>query len=482
MSYNAKSFVLFCCFQLGYFCQAQESILFSNDQYSGINSVVISPTQTFLNPNPWDINLISENIFLQTDYGYISQQSYLGLRNSKIQSASIKKNRTGENTPNVFDFYNKEVGNYHLSNDILGPSFQLKVKIKDKDFAIGMFSRLRTQSSVINVDNYLRFGNQSIVEPELYTLKPLNINFMNWAELGLNVATEIFPDSDYQWIIGGNLKYEIGLDALNMESKTPFQLSRSYKNVGGLAQKSIVASNYDIETSFATNYNFDTNKYEYKQRGKGLGLDFGLSVVDKNEGTKDYNFKASFNLLDFGLVHFVGENHVLNGAPLDLENNPTFKNTKFKSPQQFLQLLSKEIYGDENTSLKGTDFKMGLPTSIHFNVSKNIREHHYINADWIQRIPVFENSLKRSNILNVSYTVQKPVFGYGGSVSLYEYRQLQFGGYVRIGPLILGSENIFPLLFKQKKLHSGDLYIAIKLYPFWDNDLKRHRRANCYTN
>ena len=97
----------------------------------------------------------------------------------------------------------------------------------------------------------------------------------------------------------------------------------------------------------------------------------------------------------------------------------------------------------------------------------------------IQRIPVFENSLKRSNIFNVSYTVQKPVVGYGGSVSLYEYRSLQVGAYLRIGPLILGSENLFPLIFKQKRLHSGDFYIAIKLYPFWDNEMKRHRRENC---
>lgn len=367
-----------------------------------------------------------------------------------------------------------------MSSDVLGPSFQLKIKIKEKDFVMGMFSRLRTQSSALKVDNYLRFGNQALLEPELYRLNPLKVNFMNSNEIGLNIATEIFPYSDYQWIIGGNLKYEIGLDALNVESKVPFQLTRTSAEVNGLSQKSIVASDYNVEASFATNYNFETDQYEYKQRGKGFGLDFGFNVVDRDNNAEDYNFKAGFNILDFGFVNFEGENHLLKGSPLELENNSTFKNTKFKSPHQFLQLLSKEVYSDENASLQGNDFKMGLPTSLHFNVSKNIATHQYLNANWIQRIPVFENSLRRSNIFNVSYTVQKPVLGYGGSVSLYEYRNLQFGGYVRIGPLILGSENVFPLIFKQKKLHSGDFYIAIKLYPFWDNEMKRHRRENCY--
>lgn len=179
------------CLQISYFCQAQESILFSNDQYSRINSVVISPTQSFLNPNPWDINLLAENLFLQNDYGYVSQNSLVGLYMAEIQSANIKKNRTGENTANVFDFYNKENGNYHLSSDVLGPSFQLKIKIKEKDFVMGMFSRLRTQSSALKVDNYLRFGNQTLLEPELYRLNPLKVNFMNWNEIGLNIATEI---------------------------------------------------------------------------------------------------------------------------------------------------------------------------------------------------------------------------------------------------------------------------------------------------
>ena len=135
-----KYLVAFCCVQFSYLIQAQESILFSNDQYSGISSVIISPAQAFLNPNPWDINMIAEDVFVQNDYGFISQQSFIGLTNAEIKSASIKKNITGDNTPDVFDFYNKELGNYHLSSDILGPSFQLKIKLKEKDFAVGLFS------------------------------------------------------------------------------------------------------------------------------------------------------------------------------------------------------------------------------------------------------------------------------------------------------------------------------------------------------
>ncbi len=122
---------------------------------------------------------------------------------------------------------------------------------------------------------------------------------------------------------------------------------------------------------------------------------------------------------------------------------------------------------------------MGLPTSIDFNFSKRIKEHHFINFNWLQRFPVFENSVKRHNVINVNYSVQNAAIGYGISTSFSEYKSLQFGGYFRIGPLILGSENAFPLLFKQQKLHAANFYVAFKLYPFWDNELKRHRRQKC---
>lgn len=472
--------VLTVLFLLPSYYLGQENLLFTNDQYSGINAAVVSPTQAFLNPNPWDVNLFAEDIFFNNDYAYISDQSFFGLSNSKIQALDLKNNITGENTPSVLDFYNNAAGNYHFSSDVLGPSFSLKTKIKDKEFTVGLFSRLRTQSSAIDVDNYLRFSNQSEAEPTSYLLQPLQLNLMNWGEIGINVATKIFPYSNYEWVIGVNFKYEIGFDSVNINSKSPLKLTRFSEEIENEEVKTIFASNYNLETNFATNYNFETDQYEAKQRGKGFGLDFGLAFIDRYEDSENYNLRMSFNILDLGRVNFKGENHFFQGNVLKIVNNPNLEDVEFESPTQYLQLLSQEVYGDKNASLQGIDFQIGLPTSVHFNLSKNVGGNQYINADFIQRTPVFENSLKRSNVFQTSYSVQKPILGYGASISLYEYRSLQFGGYLRIGPLILGSTNLFPLVFKQKRLNSGDFYIAIKIFPFWDNAMKRHRRADCY--
>lgn len=473
-----SSLIIFCFVTI----TAQNNFSFSTDNYSGINSAVLSPTQPFLNPNPWDINLISVDAFFQNDYGYISQQNLFGLPSSEIEVANPKKNITGTNQPNVFDFYNKENANLMFTSDLLGPSFSMTANIKEKKYVFGIFSRLRAQASVLKLDNYLRFGNEMVFQPSLYELKPFSTNAMSWNEIGFNAATTIFPYADKQWIIGINLKYEMGLDAANVINHQNIELTATQPSVGDNPDlMNIYASNYNVSANYITNYNSETKTYDYKQNGSGLGMDLGITMLDQEPREEKYNSKFSFNILDLGFVNFKqGNNHSFaNGNTIWLQNNPNFDDQEFESPEQYLKLLSQEAYGNENTSFAGYGFKIGLPTSININYSQRIKEHHFVNVNWIQRVPVFENSLKRNNLLNANYSIQKEALGYGISTTFSEYSNLQFGGYLRLGPLILGSENVFPLLFNQKKLHAANVYLAIKFYPFWDNAFKRHRRQKC---
>ena len=162
--------------------------------------------------------MFSENIFIQNSYGYISKTSILGITDGEIREANIGENITGENTKKVWDYYNKDITGYHFSNEIMGPSASYNFTIAEKDFSVGIFSKLRTQSSIIDVDNYLQFTNQEILEPVLYNLSPFEANFMNWTEIGLNLATEISFNSDYQWIAGLNVKYLMAHDAFYLKN------------------------------------------------------------------------------------------------------------------------------------------------------------------------------------------------------------------------------------------------------------------------
>lgn len=461
---------------------AQNNFSFSNDSYSGINSAALSPAQPYLNPNPWDVNLFSGDVFVQNTYAYISQQSFLGLANSKIMIANPKRGVTGETQSDILDFYNKADAFLLVNSDILGPSFSMATTIKDEKYVFGMFSRSRAVGSVLDFDNYFRFGNKMISQPDSYEMKPFSGVGMNWNEIGINASKRVFPFSDKQWIFGVNLKYEIGLDVANLISHDNIRLSATNPVAGQNPElMNIYASDYDVSLHYVTNYNFETKRYEYKQNGTGLGLDAGLTMIDKNPREDEYNYRLSFNLLDLGYINYKQgiNHHFANGNKIWIQNNPIFENTELENPEQYLKLFSKEAYGDENRSFVGNGFKIGLPTSVHLSYSQKVKEHQFVNVNWIQRMPVLENSVKRNNLISVSYLVGKEALGYGISTTLSEYKIINFGGYLRLGPVILGSENLLPVLFKHDHLRAASFYVAIKFYPFWDNDLKRHRRQKC---
>ncbi|MHA3788793.1 hypothetical protein ACX0HA_11320 [Flavobacterium hauense] len=452
---------------------AQDAVIFSNDKYSGISSVGFSPTQPYMNPNPWDVNIIAENLFVQNDYTYISNQSILGLASADIKGVTLRDKIMGISGPNLQDYYNKDVGRYHFSSDVLGPSFSLSTDIRQKKYTFGLFTRVRTQGSAIDVDNYSRFNNTNTDAIYQYDFRPFKTSFMNWGEIGINAATEIFERKEYKLVLGGNLKYEIGYDAMNVNSRSTATISRTVDSNFGTDGE---VANYDIEASYATSYDSEQERYRFKPTGKGLGMDIGLTFMKWDFRMEDYNLKMSFNVLDIGYIRFEGENHLLKGSPVSFNS---LSGKRIGSPQELFQVLSQEAYGNPGASLTGTKFTIGLPTSLHFNASKRVGDNQYVNFDMVQRTPVFENSLKRANIVNVSYSVQKRILGYGVSTSLYEFRDMQFGAYLRIAPFVIGSENFFPLFFKQDKLHAADIYFALKIYPFSEKNTEKIRRSKC---
>jgi hypothetical protein len=472
------------CFWLPKFLFAQDPYIFNHDRYSGISTVGISPTQSFLNPNRWDFHLFSNNIFIQNRYGYISKSSLIGLTKGEIRESDIGQNITGENTKKIWDYFNYQQTGYHFSNELMGPSFSYNFEIGSRFFTAGFFSKLRTQSSIIEVDNYLQFTNQEIDEPILYHLDPFKANFMNWTELGINLATTIFPYSSQQWVVGANIKYLMGNDAFYINNREPALMRREHEEIfdptnPGQERKILFASDFDLEVAYSTGYDFEKEAYKYQSMGKGIGVDAGIAFINRNGNEEDYDLKMSFNVLDMGSVKFNGFVHEFIGDNYQYTHNPNIEDVEFESPEQFAQIISEEIYGDANRSLISNEFSIGLPTSIHLNASKNIWPNTYLNADWIQRTPVFENSLKRSNIVHLSYLFNTHKWAYGAAISLVEYEFIRAGAFLRYGPFIIGSENFLPFFIPHQKLKGADFYIGLKIYPFRNRDLERRSRKPC---
>src|SRR5690606_5822147 len=100
-----------------------------------------------------------------------------------------------------------------------------------------------------------------------------------------------------------------------------------------------------------------------------FGAAIGIAMLNSDGKSETYDFKMSLNALDIGTINFTGDVHRFQGNDLRYVNNVVFDETDFESPEQYAQLVSNEIYGNPDESHVSNSFTIGLPTSLHLNLS-----------------------------------------------------------------------------------------------------------------
>jgi hypothetical protein len=74
--YEKTSVCFSFCVQLFF---SQINIGVKNDVFIYTNALVSNPSAFLQNSNPWEVNLVSADVFVNNNYSFISQQSLLGL-------------------------------------------------------------------------------------------------------------------------------------------------------------------------------------------------------------------------------------------------------------------------------------------------------------------------------------------------------------------------------------------------------------------
>lgn len=172
-----------------------------------------------------------------------------------------------------------------------------------------------------------------------------------------------------------------------------------------------------------------------------------------------------------------GEHHNYRSNPFVINKKHKFTNTD--NIFNLLREFSTIVYDNPDSSLEDTSLSVALPTALHLSYSGNLSNSRYLTLGLSQRIPLAKNAFKTANVLYANYAKNKSSFTYAAQVSMFEYKELQLGGYLRWGPFFVGSDNVLPVFFSQKKLDSFDFYFGIKIYPFWSDAMKRRSDKDC---
>lgn len=462
--------LLFC-----YGVHAQVNIGVKHDHFISTNAITMNPSSFLQNPNPWEFNVASADLFLQNNYTFISNQSLLGL--SKVETLYNNNTVNQENLPkNTIGYNNNGPFNLFLQTDILGPSAAVKFKITNQQYAAGFYTRLRSLVSSFGINEQYRYINFVSQPSFVRYYEPFEISAVNLQENAFFLS-RAFLSEDSEWHAGVTFKQSRILDAFLLRSNQAFRLNYNRPT------DEVTVNDYDFDVYTATSYDDLNNEYKPTSKGTSYGLDLGLTWIDygdldKEEG--DFKQKIGLSVTDIGFANVNGQYHNFMSNPFAL--NKGFKFTKTDNIFNFYQQVSNIVYDNPNSSLMDNSFKIALPTAVHLFYTGNLMKDRYITFGVSQRIPLAQNSFKTANVVYANYAKSSPTFSYAAQVSLFEYKKFQVGGYLRWGPFFVGSDHILPLAFSQKRLDSFDFYFGIKIYPFWNDSVDRRTKSDCNCN
>lgn len=464
-------FVFLFCVQLFF---SQINIGVKNDGFVYTNAVVSNPSAFLQNSNPWEVNLVSADVFVNNNYSFISQQSLLGLSgadnlvvNNGSDQSDLPKNTIG------FSDYRKFNG--YFQTDVLGPAVAVKFKIKEHEFAAGFYTRLRTFGSSFNLDNQYKYENFINQTAFSRVFQPFSASVATLQENNFFISKSFLQNKTSEFNIGLNFKHSKVWDALIVKEKNSFDFKYDK------ASATFEYNHYDVEALVTTSVNFDNNSYEPKDYGHSIGGDIGFTYVDYGDYDNEegeYLQKLAFSVTDIGFIKVNGEKHIFKGDPFLINRTTDFQ--KFTNISDFLQELSSHVYGDPNASLVGTQFTVALPTALHLSYSGNLLKNRYVTLGINQRLPLYRYSFKTPNLFYINLAKTHRLITYAAQLSLFEYKKPQLGAYLRFGPFFIGSDNILPVFFRQDKFNSFDVYFGFKIYPFWDSSESRRARKECY--
>lgn len=448
---------------------AQDFLGYTNSNYSGVTGTDLQPASVVDSRFKTDITLFG--------FSYSFYNNYVGIKKSAFKhtgglfggdypafkdTAFAEHYLTRRTTSNPKSVY--------LASQFYLPSFMVTIDSKN---AFALKWKIRTLLNVDGVSNDLAALISSNFDyPSLFNLKLINQNLsiqtMSWAEYGLTYG-HVFKDEGKHFLkAGATVKLLQGLQAgymkidnLNYEFTTDttvslFQTEVSYAH----------SNNYDLNQT-NINYKFtshpsvgfdlgvvyewrpDHEKYKYDMDGE-------TNLIRKDQNK--YKLKVGLSLLDVGRIKytkgeksgdFVANIRAMDIATLDPSDIDSFDDT--------IRSKFKEVPSPST-------FKMNLPTTLSAQIDYNIYKDFYVNFTPYYVFQFRKKATRVHDITTFSITPRwdHKWFGVFVPLSYDAMRNSKVGLGLRLGPIILGTNNIAPFIGR-KDLYGADVYVMFKI-------------------
>lgn len=461
-----------------YHIYSQDFVGFNQSNYAGVTGVIQQPASIVDGRMKFDMNLVGFNVAAYNNYIGINRSAF------KREKVDGRINMPAfDDTSFVEKYLSERVNNknksVYFSNRVTGPSFMIPINRKN---AIAFTSNVR---SYINVDgitpDLAKLSYNEFKYPSLWVTnlknENLSIQEMSWAEYGLTYA-HVFKDDNEHYFKGGvTLKLLQGIQSAyifvkdldyNFQTDTTLSLIQSEVNYGH-------SDNFNFENQKLGGENSGANVFDFSQSYPGLGFDFGavyewrpsyLKYKYNMDGKKDlwrndknkYKLKIGISIIDLGSIKF--KKGATSG---DFNANVGFWNLKPINPKtvkEFDDTLRSRFGGTDGT---GQTYKMNLPTTISLQVDYQIWKDVYVNLTPYIAFKFKNNDTKVHDFSSITLTPRwdHQWFGVFLPVQYNFLDGFRAGAAVRLGPIIVGSTNLAPIV-GQKTIYGADVYAMVK--------------------
>lgn len=186
--------------------------------------------------------------------------------------------------------------------------------------------------------------------------------------------------------------------------------------------------------------------YEYRP---GLAVNYnGMFSGCEREFNRTYRWKFGASLTDVGFISYDGSAYSITANNLNYKADSIFSIQQMYGANPSTINHFDQIANAANTvgAPKRSSFTSYTPMALNMQWDYRFGEWH-LGAYWIHNLkPVDMPGLRRSSMFSVVPRYQKERFEYGFPVSVINnYSQLNVGAYVRVGPVIVGTNNLVGL-------------------------------------
>ena len=453
---------------LGLSAEAQNQLGLHQGNFSGATGLTKNPASFQLSTMAWDFVLVSGGAFVENEYAYIRNATIPEVLFSNYDLVQAGEGTNLNTGALEYDFFDANKPMDNSVNAFAGyPSFVGRI---NRTLSVGLFSKTRVAFAGNQIDPFWSYPKlDQWPYGETRVADPIWVGAMAWSEIGINVAKGLKVGGN-PLAVGLNAKYLVGHESVYgfVPNKTEVTLYQPH----------YLANTQEAYFGFT---DFENSLLEPPVKGAGLGIDLGVVYAIKGEGNET-KWQLSFSIVDLGMIRFTeAEHHHVTADNVSVLRRPVL--AQIQSLSDFAAVVSNEVMGSPTASRIGSAYNLLTPAGVVAGAEFRATDHFILEAETGRRLVLSPRQIYRENYVAVSGRFETKWFEYGLPIVLYNDSQLRLGSWIRIGPLVIGSDHIGTWFVKQAQLTGADVYFAVRLNEFTfssKNNNKRHDPEDCY--